>query len=61
MKRRLILAAAIFGLSQPAWADNVAHCEALIMEAIASEDGQGEARIASYRPAVGFLASLYDE
>jgi len=61
MKKAIILLTAALGFAQPAWADNVAHCEALIMQAIPSEDGQGEAQIASYRPAVGFLASLYDE
>ena len=48
-------------MSPAAWADNVAHCEILLTQTIANEDGAGEAQIASYRPAVGFLASLYDE
>jgi len=61
MKKTWIGLAAILMSAPAAWADNVAHCEALIMQAIPSEDGLGEARIASYRPAVDFLMSLYDE
>lgn len=60
-KKNGILLAATLSLVQPAWAGNVAHCEALIMQVVPSEDGLSEAQIASYRPAVGFLASLYDE
>lgn len=53
--------AATLSLAPAAWADNVAHCEALIMQIVEDETGAGEAQIASYRPAVHFLASLYDE
>ena len=56
-----IAAALTFGFAPTAWADNVAHCEVLLMKIIADENGGGEAQIASYRPAVNFLASLYDE
>ena len=49
------------GLTPAAWADNVAHCEALIMQTVPNADGTGEAQIVSYRPAVDFLASLYDD
>ena len=56
-----IAAALTLGLAPTAWADNVAHCEVLLMKIIADENGGGEAQIASYRPAVNFLASLYDE
>ena len=61
LKQTAICVAAALGAAQPAWAGNVAHCEALIMQVVPSEDGLSEAQIASYRPAVGFLASLYDE
>lgn len=55
------VAAALSLAPATAWADNVAHCEALIMKIVPDETGTGEAQIASYRPAVHFLASLYDE
>lgn len=57
----LALAICHTALTPAAWADNVAHCEVLLMKIIADENGGGEAQIASYRPAVNFLASLYDE
>jgi len=49
------------GVSSAAWADNVAHCEIVLLETVENESGEGEAQIASYRPAATFLASLYDE
>ena len=47
-------------LASSAWAGNVAHCEALIMQVL-TDEGEGETQVASFRPAVNFLASLYDE
>lgn len=44
-----------------AWADNIAHCEVLLMQTVDGEDANGEFQIASYRPAVSFIASVYDE
>ena len=60
--KKLLPSIAFFALCAPtAWADNVAHCEALILQVVANDENTGEAQIASYRPAVPFLASLYDE
>lgn len=61
MKVTCISLALALGIVPSAWAGNVAHCEAVIMETLPADDGGGEAQIASYRPAVNFLASLYDE
>jgi len=61
VKHRVVLIAAILGFAPAAWADNVAHCEILLTQVVENENGTGEAQIASYRPAVNFLASLYDE
>lgn len=62
--RLIKLAAAIAiaaTLHTPASADNVADCEVLLMQVVATDAGNGEAQIASYRPAVDFLGSLYDK
>lgn len=48
-------------LHAPASADNVADCEVLLMQVVSTDTEIGEAQIASYRPAVDFLASLYDK
>jgi len=65
MKNRSIKIAAALGLTlsmaSAAWAGNVAHCEVLIVQVVANDDGTGEAQIATYSPATNFLASLYDE
>jgi len=60
---KLIFPAICFAASfaPAAWADNVAHCEVLVIQTIADEEGAGEAKIATYAPAVNFLSSLYDE
>ena len=47
--------------SQPARADNIADCEIVLMETIEDESGQGSAKVASYRPADEFIASIYVE
>jgi len=61
MKKIWIALGLLIGTTPTAWADNVAHCEILLTQTIADADGNGEAQIASYRPAVNFLSSLYDE
>ena len=59
-KLSLGLAAALI-FTPAAWADNVAHCEILLLQTVAAENGAGEAQIATFTPAVTFLASLYDD
>ena len=63
--RRLVKITAAIGITAsfalPAAADNVANCEVLLTAVVADDGGAGEAQIASYRPAVDFLASLHDD
>lgn len=58
---RLIIAALLVSVSAPAWADNIAGCEVVLMEKIKQEDNEGVTEIASFRPAADFIASAYDE
>ena len=58
---RLLIAALLVSLSSPAWADNIAGCEVVLMEKIEQEDNEGVTEIASFRPAEDFIASAYDE
>jgi len=44
-----------------AWADNVAHCEVVIMQVVSDEGDAGEAQVATFAPAATFLSSLYDD
>lgn len=48
-------------MSMPAWADNIAGCEVVLMEQIKQEDSEGVTEVASFRPAADFIASAYDE
>lgn len=61
--RHLALAVAplAFWLSSPVSADNIANCEAVLLETIKDEKGNGGAKVASYRPATEFMASVYSE
>ena len=58
---RLIIAALLFSISVPAFADNIADCEVVLMEQIKQEDSEGVTEIASFRPAADFIASVYDD
>ncbi len=48
------------GLSTTAAADNVAHCEVLIIQVIADAALDGEAQVVTYGPAVSYIESVYD-
>ena len=54
-----------FGLalmfSPAAWADNVAHCEVLLVQNVEAPELGGTMQITAYHPAVSFIASVYDE
>ena len=54
-----------FGLalmfSPAAWADNVAHCEVLLVQNVEDPELGGTMQITAYHPAVSFIASVYDE
>jgi len=58
---RFLIAALLLSVSAPAWADNIAGCEVVLMEKIKQEDGEGVTEIASFRPAADFIASAYDD
>ena len=45
----------------PAFADNIANCEVVLMERIEQEGLEGAAEVASFRPAGDFLASVYSD
>jgi len=64
MKRQSLtlgLAGLMLGLSSPAFADNIADCEIVILQTVEDESGRGGAQVASYGPADEFLASVYDK
>ena len=48
------------GLSTTAAADNVAHCEVLIIQVIADAALDGEAQVVTYGSAVSYIESVYD-
>ena len=58
---RVLLAALLLGISTPAFADNIAGCEIVLMEKIQQEGVDGSAEVASFRPAADFIASVYDD
>jgi len=58
---RVLIAALLLSISAPAFADNIAGCEVVLMEKIDQEDNEGVTEIASFRPAADFIASAYDE
>ena len=57
---RVLIAALVISVSSPAFADNIANCEVVLMEKIKQEDNEGVTEIASFRPAADFIASAYD-
>jgi len=48
-------------LPSAAIAGNIAQCEVVLLETIEDESGRGGAKVASYRPAGEFMASVYDD
>lgn len=58
---RVLLTALLLSLSTPAFADNIAGCEVVLMEKIKQEGVEGTAEVASFRPAADFIASIYDD
>lgn len=58
---RFLIGALLLSLSAPAFADNIADCEVVLMEKIEQEDSDGVTEIASFRPAIDFIASAYDD
>lgn len=58
---RWILGCVALAIAAPAAADNVAHCEVLVMEVIKDKDVNGQAEVATFAPAVNFIKSVYDE
>ena len=58
---KYFLAALLLSVSAPAFADNIAGCEVILMERIEQEGLEGSAEVASFRPAEDFIASIYDE
>ena len=58
---RVLIGALLLSIAAPAWADNIAGCEVVLMEQIKQEDNEGVTEIASFRPAADFIASAYDE
>lgn len=58
---RVLITALLLSISAPAFADNIAGCEVVLMEKIKQEDNEGVTEIASFRPAADFIASAYDD
>lgn len=58
---RILITALLLSISAPAFADNIAGCEVVLMEKIKQEDNEGVTEIASFRPAADFIASAYDD
>ena len=58
---RVLIAALLLSISVPAFADNIAGCEVVLMEKIKQEDSEGVTEVASFRPAADFIASIYND
>jgi len=58
---RVLIAAFLLSVATPAFADNIAGCEVVLMETIEQEGLEGSAEVASFRPATDFIASIYDD
>lgn len=61
MKKYIIMTGLALAMSSTAWADNVAHCEVLLVQNIEDPELGGTMQITAYHPAVSFIASVYDE
>jgi len=59
--KKFVLALAISAFAAPAFADNIADRELVLLQEIKHESGNGGTPIASYRPADEFLAGLYSK
>lgn len=57
--KKILLALSALSFAAPAYADNIAKCELVLLEEIKDESGQGGAQVASYRDASDFLADVY--
>jgi len=57
----LALAICHTALTPAAWADNVAHCEVLLVKNVEDADVDGALQVTDYRPAVDFIASVHDD
>ncbi|WP_154813641.1 hypothetical protein [Hellea balneolensis] len=55
------MTAVLLSIASPAFADNIAGCEVVLMEKIEQEGVEGTAEVASFRPAADFIASIYDD
>lgn len=51
----------ISAFALPASADNIAACEVILMETVQEDGKDTDAQMASFRPAVDFLSSVYDD
>lgn len=59
---KFLLTALIFGVSsQSALANDGSECELLLVRIVPAADGNGEAQIASYTDAKGFLKTVHDD
>jgi hypothetical protein len=58
---KYLITALLLSISMPAFADNIAGCEVVLMEKIKQEDSEGVTEVASFRPAADFIASIYDD
>jgi len=61
MKILKIFPLVLIGFIPPSYADNVAKCEVVLLEPVMHEGTDTGAEVASFRPADGFIASVYDE
>lgn len=61
MKKYIIMTGLALAISPAAWADNVAHCEVLLVKNVEGADLDGALQVTDYRPAVDFIASVHDD
>jgi len=57
----LALPLIISAFTPQAFADNIAACEVILMETVEEDGKKTQAQMASFRPAVDFLSSVYDD
>lgn len=57
----LTLPIIISAFAPQAFADNIAACEVILMETVEEDGKETQAQMASFRPAVDFLSSVYDD
>lgn len=61
MKKWLLFPILSLAFAGPSAADNIAACEIVLMETVQEEGKDTNAQMASFRPAVDFLTSVYDD